>query len=220
VSQAAESSPIKQAAKDARYLLGRGYPREQVLVWVGDRYSLSAPDRHVIRRGVFARSEAKQRRGRLGSFSSLAGRLVGVDGHNVLITLETALSGGRLLLADDGVVRDIAALGRHHRPTARTWRAAELMLSALRRAEAKGALILLEAKLPKSGELAKELRRLLGAEKLTGDALALPVPEKGLLTHQGPVATSDSALLDAVAMPLDLAGAIIRRRRMAALERL
>lgn len=200
---------LKQAAGDARYLLANGYPRERVLSLVGDRYALEAENRHVLRRGVFAPAEAQARRGRLLSLPKLAGKMVGVDGHNVLITLETALRGGRLVLADDGVVRDIAAMGRNHRPDAGTLKAAGLMIEALVEARAKGALIRLEARLPKSGELAENLRRLLAEKNLAGDALAMPVPEKDLLVHLGPVATSDSALMDQVNQPVDLAGLVI-----------
>jgi hypothetical protein len=53
------------------------------------------------------------------------------------------------------------------------------------------------------------LRTLLAEAGIPGQARAVPVPERELTTHPGPVATSDSQLLDAVALPLDLAGAII-----------
>ena len=36
------------------------------------------------------------------------------------------------------------------------------------------------------------------------------MPERHLKRHRGPVATSDSALIDAVAWPVDLAGLVIR----------
>ena len=200
---------LRQAAVDARYLLAQGYPRERVLDLVGDRYALQAGDRHILRRGVFAPKEARARRDRLLSLWQLSGKIVGVDGHNVLITLETALKGGRLVLADDQVVRDIAAMGRHHRPDAVTLEAAGLMVRALAEAGARGALIRLEAKLPKSGELAASLRRLLWENNLDGDAVAVPVPEKDLVDHSGPVATSDSVLINQVNQPVDLAGLII-----------
>jgi hypothetical protein len=174
---------------------------------VGDRYALSAERRHVLRRGVFAPASAAARRQRLLPLAALAGREVALDGHNQLITLETALAGGVLLLADDGVVRDIAGRGRGYSPGVHTWGAAGLLLQAL--ARAARVFIYLDAPLSRSGELAQELRRLLAEAGLAGDAWAVPVPERQLLVHAGPVASSDSALLDQVAQPLDLAGAII-----------
>lgn len=202
------SAPLAAAAADLRVLLGRGYPRERSLALVGDRHALDADQREVLRRGVAAPVAAARRRGRLLGLTDLAGTAVAVDGHNVLITLETALAGGRLLWCDDGVVRDIARLGRRHNPGPLTTRAAGLMLAAL----SQGARvdIYLDAPLARSGELAAQLRAMLAARGLAGDAAALPVPERALSVHAGPVASGDSALIDQVAAPVDLAGLIIR----------
>lgn len=200
---------LVQAAADARYLLSRGYPRERVLRVVGDRWELDAERRHLMRRGVFAPAEARARKDRLLGLDHCRGRAVGVDGHNVLITLETALGGGRLVLADDGVIRDIAGQGSNHRPGPATQKAARLIIETLNKARAASVQIFLDAPLSKSGELAAALRGMLAQAGLAGDARAVAVPERQLKEHQGPVATSDSVLIDQVAEPVDLAGIIV-----------
>ena len=204
------SDASAQAAADARYLLSRGYPRERVLRVVGDRWELDADHRHLLRRGVFAPAEAMARKERLLDLNACQGRAVGVDGHNVLITLETALSGGRLITADDGVIRDIAGQGRNHRPGPSTQQAVQVMIGALNKAKPASVEIYLDAPLSKSGELAAKLRVILTQAGLSGNAQAVAVPERQLVEHEGPVATSDSALIDQVAEPIDLAGIIIR----------
>lgn len=201
---------LHKAAQDLRYLLERGYPRERVLTLVGDRYRLEAPERQLLRRGVHVPSRARARRRRLLGLGQCAGRAVGIDGHNVLITLESALAGRRLVRADDGVVRDISGLGRHHRPGELTWRAARLMARALARAGAASAAAWFDAPISRSGELAARVEDILVQAGVPARARAVPVPERELLRHQGPVASSDSALMDQVAQPLDLAGEIIR----------
>ena len=203
-------TPLLEAAQDLRHLLARGYPRRRCLELVGDRHALSAQRRELLRRGVFAPVEAQARRERLLPLAALAGRQVGVDGHNVLITLECALSGLPLVLADDGVVRDIAGRSRGFRPGPATVKAADLLIAAL--APARGAFIYLDAPLSKSGELAAWLGGMMARAGLAGSAWAVPVPERPLREHRGPVATSDSALIDQVAEPVDLAGAIIRQQ--------
>lgn len=201
---------LAQAAADARYLLSRQYPRERVLRVVGDRWDLNAVERHLLRRGVFAPAQAKARRERLLSLEDCQGKVVGIDGHNVLITLETALSGGRLILADDGIVRDIAGQGGNYRPGKATHEAAGLMIKALAQAKVDSVNFFLDAPISKSGQLAAELRDLMAQAGFAGQAQAVALPERQLKKHQGPVASSDSALIDQVAEPLDLAGAIIR----------
>lgn len=201
-----------EAAADMRLLLERGYPRGRVLALAGDRWRLDAADRAMLNRGVHAPAQAAARAAKLLSLGQVQGRAVAVDGHNVLITLETALAGGRLVLADDQVVRDISEVGRHHKPGPATLRAAEMMLTALHKAGAASVAMYLDAPLPKSGELAGELRGLMQHLGLDGEARAVAVPEQCLYQHQGPAASSDSVVIDQVAEPLDLAGHIIRAR--------
>lgn len=199
-----------QAALDARFLLSRDYPRERVLRVVGDRWNLDAAGRHLLRRGVFAPKEAQARKNRLLALDDCRDRAVGLDGHNVLITLETALNGGRLILADDGIVRDIAGQGANYRPGPLTWEAADLLFKVLVDAKVESVQVFLDAPISKSGELAAELRRLISLAGLSGEARAVAVPEQPLKEHLGPVASSDSVLIDQVSEPIDLAGTIIR----------
>lgn len=214
--------PLRQAAADLRYLLGRGYPRELGLKLTGDRWGLDHGQRQVLRRGVVAPDTARSRRERLLPPSALAGQAVGVDGHNVIITLESALMGAVLVAADDGAVRDIGQKGRHYGPGPHTEAAAKLLVDALARAGAARAVILLDAPLPFSGQMAGVLRLLLAQAGLDGQARAVAVPEKELRVFEGIVASGDGPLIDAAAQPVDLAGAIIRamepRPQMISLE--
>ena len=179
-----ENQALLAAAADMRFLLGRGYPRERVLTLVGDRHALRAPERELLRRGVFAPQAARARKKRLLGISRIRGQRVALDGHNLLLTLEAALKGGRLVLGDDGVVRDISRQGRNHRPGPLTLKATGLILDALR--PAGEILFYLDAPLSKSGQLAAQLRGLLAQAGLKGDAQAVPVPERQLVVHSGP----------------------------------
>ncbi|MCB2193649.1 MAG: DUF434 domain-containing protein [Deltaproteobacteria bacterium] len=202
--------PLRQAAIDLRYLLGREYPRELGLKLTGDRWGLDAQQRQVLRRAVVAPQKARSRRERLLPLSAVKGQAVGVDGHNVIITLESALMGAVLVEADDSAVRDIGQRGRHYRPGPRTEQAARLMVDTLAQAGAARVEILLDAPLPYSGQMAGELRDMLAQAGLAGDARTVADPEKELAAFQGVVASGDGQLIDAAARPLDLTGAIIR----------
>ncbi|MCB2227230.1 MAG: DUF434 domain-containing protein [Desulfarculaceae bacterium] len=205
-----EHKALCEAAKDLRYLLARGYPRELGLKMAGDRWGLVAEAREVLRRGAFAPREAAARRGKLLPLSAARGQAVGVDGHNVLITLESALTGALLVAADDGVIRDIGQRGRHYGPGPETELAAGMMINALAAIGAAEALILLDAPLSKSGELAGGLRAMLASAGLPGEARAVSGPDRALAGFAGIVVSGDGAVIDAAAKPLDLAGAIIR----------
>ena len=70
-----------------------------------------------------------------------------------------------------------------------------------------------DAPLSLSGELARRTREIFASRGLTVRAAAVPVPERRLSGFPGAIATSDTALIDAHATVVDLAGEIIRRHR-------
>ena len=200
------------AAQELRWLLERGYPRESCLTLVGNRRGLAARERELLRRGVLAPALARARRAKLLSPAQLAGERLGIDGHNVLITLESALAGRDLIRGDDGVVRDISRGGSSHRPTDLTQRALEVILPALSRSGVKEAVFYLDRPISRSGELAALIREKLEAAGLPGTARAVPVPDRELKPFAGIAASSDGELIDHCPRPLDLAGWLIRER--------
>jgi hypothetical protein len=56
---------LLQAAKDFRYLLDRGYPRQASLALVGNHYELDRAARQLLHRGVFAGEVAQARKKKL-----------------------------------------------------------------------------------------------------------------------------------------------------------
>ena len=202
---------LHQAAADFRYLLNRGYPREASLTLVGNRYALPREARQILHRGVFADDVAQARRAKLKPLSHIAGQPLALDGHNVLITIESALKGRVLVAADDGFIRDVAQLSGAYRDSPATRRALALLADYVSRSRPGPLTVLYDAPMQRSGELARETREIFAARGLAVDARAVPVPERELLDFAGAVATSDTHLIDAQEVLVDLAGEIIRR---------
>ncbi len=201
---------LQKAAEDFRILLNRRYPRKPSLELVGNRYDLPFDERHLLHRGVFSDEDSESRRKKIRSVKEVRNKDLAVDGHNVLITIEAGLSGRPLILADDGFVRDISGLSGSFRKTEMTDKAFELIIRFLKQWRPRHTLFLFDAPISKSGILAQELRTLLKKEDVSGDALAVKVPEKILIGFSGVVATSDTAILDRSERVIDLAGNIIR----------
>ena len=205
-----DSDTLQQAANDFRFLLNRGYPREASLTLVGNRYDLEADIRQILHRGVFAGSVAEARKAKLWELADLAGQPLAVDGHNVLITLESALQGRPLVAADDGFIRDVAQLSRAFRNSPVTRQALALLAAFISRRHPGPLTILYDAPMKRSGELAQQTRETLAAQGLYAEARAVPVPEREFLEFSGAVATSDTHLIDLKEVVVDLAGEIIR----------
>jgi hypothetical protein len=206
-----DSVSLRQAAADFRYLLNRGYPRAASLALVGNRYDLPRSARQLLHRGVFADAVAQARCAKLRLLSTLTGLPLALDGHNVLITLESALKGRVLVAADDGFIRDVAQLSRAYRDSPATRQALTLLAAYVSRHHPGPLTILYDAPMKRSGELADLTRQIFAAQGLAAQARALPVPERELLDFEGALATSDTHLIDAKDILVDLAGEIIRQ---------
>ena len=206
------SKNLREAARDFRYLLNRDYPRKASLELVGNRYNLSFDQRHLLHRGIFSDSEAKTRTKKTVSLQRLRDKNVAIDGHNVLITIEAGLSGRPLILSNDSFIRDISGLSANFKKTRTTDEAIRLILDVLKKAKPLHTLFLFDAPISKSGLLARAVRDHLRNEDLSGDALAVKIPEKILIGFSGIVATSDTAIIDLSQKVVDLAGHILKNR--------
>ena len=203
---------LQKAAIDFHYLLNRGYPRKTSLELIGNRYDLSFDQRHLLHRGIFSDSDAVTRRKKMVSLQGLRNKKVAIDGHNMLITIEAALSGRPLILSNDGFIRDISGLSGKFKKTRVSDKAIHLILGVLKRSKPFHVLFLFDAPISKSGLLAYGVREQLKKDHLPGDALAVRVPEKILLGFTGIVVTSDTAIIDQSREVFDLAGYIIETR--------
>jgi hypothetical protein len=192
--------------------LNRGYPRKTSLELIGNRYGLSYDQRHLLHRGVFSDGDAKARKGKKIPLRALHDQDLAIDGHNVLITIEAALSGRPLILSNEGFIRDISGLSGDFRKTGATERALCLVLDLLKKVKPRYTLVLFDAPISKSGLLAREVRERMRREGLPGDAQALKVPEKMLVDFRGIVATSDTAIIDSSKAVFDLAGHLVKNR--------
>ena len=154
---------------------------------MGNRYALPREARQILHRGVFADDVASARRAKLQPLSQLAGQPLALDGHNVLITLESALTGRVLVAADDGFIRDVAQLSGAYRDSPATRRALALLADYVSRSRPGLLTVLYDAPMQRSGELARETREIFpqpGASRRrpgqcrcrSGSSWTLPAP--------------------------------------------
>lgn len=202
---------LMPAARDFRFLLSRGYPRQAALTLVGNRYNLAGEARQILHRGVFSPAATAARRGKLCPVAQLAGRPLAVDGHNVIITLECAHQGLPLVAADDGFIRDIGRLSRSYRPSDLSARVVRSLCGFLSSHGVGPVFFWYDAPMSRSGQLAAMTREVMAACRLAGEARTAPVPEKHLLAFDGAVAGSDTYIIDLSHLVADAAGEIIRQ---------
>ena len=203
---------LGEAARDLRYLLERNYGLKSSLKLVGDRFRLTARQRHFLYRAVSPPGEAARRRAKRIDLAGVRGRALAVDGYNVLITTEAALAGAPLVDSDDGYLRDIVGAFSSYRRNEHTHRALQLIMETLREARPKEAVIYLDEAMSRSGLLAEEIRERLADAGIPGAARTAPAPDHEIRVSESIAATSDSALIDKVEAALDLPMEICRTR--------
>lgn len=196
---------LYQGAADFFFFQNRGYPRQSALEWVGNLYQFRFQERQVLHRGVFSQREALQRHSKWRRGSDWIDDWLVVDGHNVQITIESFILDRPLLIANDGALRDLAGQSAQFRLTEVSEMAMDILFRSLEALRPNKVLFLFDAPLSHSGLLADKYRHRLAASNLRGEARAVPVPEKEFPYHESVIASSDQAVIEAAARPLDLA---------------
>jgi len=213
-----------EALRDYRYLKERAFPDKAALKLVGDRWRLSGLERNCLFRAVFAQADCRARRAKLLEPREAAGRALGVDWYNVLITVESYLKGYPVFLADDGLLRDSSGVHGSYRPGRVTAAAVDRILESLGELAPARLELHLDSPISFSGDMAEALRRRL-TPGLPCEVSVSPSAASPLKSFPGVVATADSSIIDreTVREVLDLARFVLEKAygaRLAPVERL
>jgi hypothetical protein len=210
--------PIRQAVADLSWLLTREYAVDSALKIVGDRYGLTARQRTAVWRSACNDDALADRGRRLVTAADCRGRRVGVDGYNLLITVESALSGGLIFVGRDGCFRDLASIHGTYRKVEETLPAMRLIVEGLRELGVSQVDWYLDRPVANSGRLKALIADLLEgrAKEGRGDPSwnieLVDSPDATLAGYEGVVVTADSAVLDRGGFWVNLAAGLIRAK--------
>jgi hypothetical protein len=151
---------LRKAQKDILYLLENGYKIQGTSTFVGNHYMLSERQRLAIVRATAIADILKDREEKRISGKQVGNKLV-VDGLNVIITLEVALSNSTLIHCMDGTIRDLAGLRGTYRLIDKTDAAIQLIGNELKELEVEEVTFYLDAPVSNTGRLKVRLMELL-----------------------------------------------------------
>lgn len=212
----AEELPrLFRAAVELSYLLSRDYPLDPTLSFVGGHHQLDARQRLALRRITCSAAQRKARLSRLLSPEQAADGPWHIDGFNLIITLEVALSQGLLLRGQDGALRDIAGLRGSYHPVEETEDALRLIGEALKSLHAPSVIMFLDAPVANSGRLRARVLEHAESWAIPVEVRLVPDADRELVDKER-VVSSDGAVLDACASWLNLASWIVARALPAA----
>ena len=200
-----------RATADLSWLLSRGYAPKSALKLVGDRYELVARQRTAVGRCACSDVQADDRKRRRLSPEQLGGQTLWLDGYNVLVSVEAALSGGLIIAGRDGAYRDMASMHGSYRKVSETRPALELIGQTLTELETGTCLWYLDRPVSNSGRLKKIIEQVAADADWPWEVELVQNPDAVLSQSEQIVATADSAVLDTCGRWLDLARETINR---------
>jgi hypothetical protein len=197
---------LRKAVCDLSWLLKRGYRVTAALKLVGNHYQLTERERLAI---LHAAGNGEPHCAPT-DFEALQGKTLCIDGFNLLITLETALGGGIILIGTDRCYRDIANIHGSYALRAETEDAIVLAGKALKKAGIKKALWLFDRPVSNSGRVAALVNETARDLSVPMEAKTANKVDGTIKTCSGIAVTADSEILSSGVAWFDLAGWIIQ----------
>ncbi|MHC4438753.1 MAG: DUF434 domain-containing protein [Planctomycetota bacterium] len=205
-------SDLRSALADFSLLLTKGYADKSALKLVGDKFSLTERQRLAVMRCACSDRQLASRSENRIEAKNLAGQSVAVDGYNVLITVEAAMSGGVIFAGRDGCFRDLASIHGTYRKVTETIPAVRMIAEFLQDLGAGKVMWLLDSPVSNSGRLKTLIRELAEQNNWNWEIELLLSPDAELIKTDLIVASSDSVILDGCRRWINLATAIIRQK--------
>lgn len=144
---------LMKAKEEIEWLINRDYKIDPVVTFVGDRYQFSIRQRDALKRAVCTEEKNIIRQSKKLSLDKIKEGLINIDGFNLIIAIEVALSGGTLVIGSDGNMRDLAGLRGTYKIIDKTEEALKLIGEFLNKYNAKKIRFYLDSPVSNSGNL-------------------------------------------------------------------
>lgn len=151
---------LRKAQLDLLFLIEQGYPIKSASTFVGNHYLLSERQRLAVVRATTSKTIVKMRLKKQMK-EKVSGKKVLIDGLNLIITLEVALSQTTLISCMDGTIRDLAGLRGTYHLIDKTDDAIELIGHKLMELKIEEAAFYLDSPVSNTGRLKQRIYEVL-----------------------------------------------------------
>ncbi|MBC5624389.1 DUF434 domain-containing protein [Clostridium sp. NSJ-49] len=199
---------LRKAHEEIKWLLNRDYKLESIINFVGSRYQFSTRQRDALKRATCSSANELLRKSKEISINDIKGQSLNIDGFNLIINLEVALSGGTLIIGDDGLVRDLAGLRGTYKLIDKTDITLDYIFNFLKSINIESINIYLDSPVSNSGNL--KIKIFEYAEKYNlNTSVELVNNADVILEKLNNVVTSDATILDKCISHFNLSKTII-----------
>jgi hypothetical protein len=185
-----------EALEDMSYLLSREYGVKSSLQIVGSKYRLNARQQKALLGMSASNASVISRKNKELSIDDLAGKEVIIDGFNLLIILESAISGAFVFKGMDGAYRDVMSVHGGYKRVLQTEEAILLIGKMLQELQVKKAVWYLDAPISNSGRLKTHLRETAEREGFPWEIYLANNPDKELIASDKIMISSDAWILE------------------------
>ena len=186
---------LKIAQEEIQWLLDRGYKLKQIIEFTGNHYLLSSRARTALQRTTSSMAEYEKRRSTMLPFECAKDGCLNIDGFNLIITLEVAMSGSPILLGKDGVYRDLAGLRGTYRIIDKTDNVLNLIGKTLQELSVPMVKFYLDSPVSNSGRLKTKILECSEQWGMPVEVELIPNVD-AVLAGKERVVTGDSIILD------------------------
>ncbi|HZX21649.1 MAG TPA: DUF434 domain-containing protein, partial [Clostridia bacterium] len=181
---------------------------DTIINFVGNHYLLSSRQRLALRKATAMEIQYKNRRSTLLPLESAKHGCMFIDGFNIIITLEVALSGSILILGKDGVLRDLAGLRGTYKLIDKTETALGLIGMVLNKFNIPQVKFFLDKLVSNSGKLKNKILNHSKVWNIPTEVELVRDPDP-ILSDMERVVTGDSVILDNCKSWFNLSGKIV-----------
>ncbi len=205
---------LRSAVQDMRYLLSRNYPERAASELVGNHYRLKTRQIQAVRGAAASESQTGSRASKELQYRNLENKIIHLDGFNVLILLESLLSGAYIFEGTDGCFRDLSGVHGTYKRVMQTQTSIELVADFFRKSGAAELVWIFDKPVSNSGRIKQMVLDYAVENHLNWSGALEFNPDKFLAEHAEIVVSSDAWILDHCKNWFNLIGFLIAREKL------
>ena len=187
---------FKEAIKDLSYLLSRDYGLKSSTQLVGNRYRLNARQQKALMRMAASQQATDNRQLKSIAPTLLKNETILIDGFNILILLESALSDAYIFNCQDDTYRDVSSVHGSYKRVIQTEKAIILVGNVLKALEVEKVIWYFDAPVSNSGRLKTMLYELSTTHDFKWEIHLVNNPDVVLAKSENIIVSSDAWILD------------------------
>ncbi|WP_326982317.1 DUF434 domain-containing protein [Chryseobacterium sp. MYb264] len=207
---------LKKAVRDVKYLLSHGYAEKASCDLAGNRYRLKTRQIQAFRGAAASEAQIIERKAKELGASDLENKTVYLDGFNIVILLESLLSGAYIFQGLDGCYRDLSGVHGTYKRVNQTLEVIEMIGSLFQQLRLGKIIWIFDQPVSNSGRIKQMIEEFAQGKALNWEVYLEFNPDRFLVENAGIVVSSDAWILDNCGHWFNLAAYLIQNENRSA----